>query len=85
MIDYLYLDEFASSPKSVTRRRPGQSIGPNQLVWDLGQEDIYSLEAVQNTIKIMEETFHLVMILENFEVIPSRGSFSTFSARNLSS
>lgn len=61
------LQQFASSQESVTRRRSGQSIGPNQLLWDLGVDDIYNDEAVQQRIKLMDEKFHLVMILENFE------------------
>ena len=52
----------------MTRRKKGQSIGPNQLLWDLGVDDIYDDEQVQERIKLMEEKFHLVMILENFEV-----------------
>ena len=66
----VFAEQFASSSlKNVTRRRSGQSIGPNQLLWDLGLDDIYSDEAVKERIKLMEEKFHLVMILENFEVI----------------
>ena len=65
----VFAEQFASSSlKNVTRRRSGQSIGPNQLLWDLGLDDIYSDEAVKERIKLMEEKFHLVMILENFEV-----------------
>ena len=58
----------------MTRRKKGQSIGPNQLLWDLGVDDIYDDEQVQERIGLMEEKFHLVMILENFEVpsIPIR-------------
>ena len=52
----------------MTRRKKGQSIGPNQLLWDLGVDDIYDDEQVQERIGLMEEKFHLVMILENFEV-----------------
>ena len=67
----VFAEQFASSSlKNVTRRRSGQSIGPNQLLWDLGLDvgDIYNDEAVKERIKLMEEKFHLVMILENFEV-----------------
>ena len=52
----------------MTRRQTGQHIGPNQLVWDLGVDDIYRDQEVQKMIHLMEETFHLVMILEEFEV-----------------
>ena len=58
----------------MTRRKKGQSIGPNQLLWDLGVDDIYDDEQVQERIKLMEEKFHLVMILENFEVPSIFGS-----------
>ena len=62
------LDQFVSSPESVTRRRPDQTMGPNQLLWDLGLDDVYNEGAVRETIELMDRTFHLVMILHKFEV-----------------
>ena len=38
-------------------------------------DDIYNDEAVTEKIKEMEDKFHLVMIMENFEVL----SFENFS------
>lgn len=70
-----YPDQFASSTENVTRRRKNQALGPNQLLWDLGVDDIYNDEAVTEKIKEMEDKFHLVMIMENFEVL----SFANFS------
>ncbi len=43
-------------------------MGPNQLLWHLGVDDIYSEQKVQQRINLMQDTFHLVMILERFEV-----------------
>ena len=63
-----YLEQFANSGPNVTKRRVTQSIGPNQLVWDLGVDNIYDDATVQERIRFMDEKFHLVMILEKFEV-----------------
>ena len=52
----------------MTKRRVTQAIGPNQLVWDLGVDKIYDDGTVMERIKFMEDKFHLVMILEKFEV-----------------
>ena len=62
------LEQFANSGPNVTKRRPTQSIGPNQLAWDLGVDNIYDDGTIQERIKHMDEKFHLVMILEKFEV-----------------
>ena len=43
-------------------------LGPNQLLFDLGVDDVYNGVAVDKKIMEMEERFHLVMILEHFEV-----------------
>ena len=43
-------------------------LGPNQLLFDLGVDDVYNDEAVNKKIREMDERFHLVMILEHFEV-----------------
>ena len=52
----------------MTKRLPTQGIGPNQLVWDLGVDNIYDEATVTERIKFIEDKFHLVMILEKFEV-----------------
>ena len=54
----------------MTERRATQSsgLGPNQLVWDLGVDNIYDDDEVRERIKLVEKKFHLVMILEQFEV-----------------
>lgn len=46
----------------------GKILGPNQLLWDLGVNNVYDNGAVLLKIKDIENTFHLVMILEHFEV-----------------
>ena len=43
------------------------NIGPNQLLWDLGVDNVDSEVDVREKIAQMEERFHLVMILEHFE------------------
>ena len=68
----MYLEEFSySTSEEVIRRKKFQTIGPNQLLWDLGVDDIYNDQEVQERINLMEDTFHLVMILEKFEVSQS--------------
>ena len=44
------------------------AVGPNQLLWDLGVDSVDSEEEVRRKIAQMDEKFHLVMILEHFEV-----------------
>ena len=61
-------EQFANSGPNVTKREVTLPIGPNQLVWDLGVDNIYDDATVRERIKFIEEKFHLVMILENFEV-----------------
>ena len=43
-------------------------VGPNQLLWDLGVDNVHSEGEVRRKIAQMDEKFHLVMILEHFEV-----------------
>ena len=43
-------------------------VGPNQLLWDLGVDNVHSEGEVRRKIAEMDEKFHLVMILEHFEV-----------------
>ena len=38
------------------------------MVWDLGVDDVNNEAKVEQKIKEMDEKFHLVMILEKFEV-----------------
>ena len=62
-------DEFARAGPNVTRRKGGM-IGPNQLLFDLGLDSVslYNNEAINRKIVEMDEKFHLVMIMEHFEV-----------------
>ena len=39
------------------------------MVWDLGVDDVNNEAKVEQKIKEMDEKFHLVMILEKFEVV----------------
>ena len=50
------------------RSRKVHKIGPNQLLWDLGVDSVDSEGEVRRKIAQMDERFHLVMILEHFEV-----------------
>ena len=43
-------------------------VGPNQLLWDLGVDNVHSEGEVRRKITEMDKKFHLVMILEHFEV-----------------
>ena len=63
------LDAWARSGPEVTKRKNGQEIGPNQLLWDLGvdAEKMYDHNVIENKIKEMEDHFHLIMILEHFD------------------
>ena len=53
------------------RSKKVHKIGPNQLLWDLGVDSVDSEEEVRRKIAEMDERFHLVMILEHFEVTVS--------------
>ena len=44
-------------------------MGPNQLLYDFGVTNVEDDIAVQKKIEEIDETFHLVMILENFQVV----------------
>ena len=61
------LDEWARSGGAVTTRNNSR-LGPNQLLWDLGVDDVLNQSLVEKKIQEMENHFHLVMILEHFEV-----------------
>ena len=50
------------------RSKKVHKIGPNQLLWDLGVDSVDSEVDVRRKIVEMEKRFHLVMILEHFEV-----------------
>lgn len=60
------IEEFARAPPSVTKRKSGM-LGTNQLLFDLGVDNIYDDDEVNKKIKQMDDRFHLVMILEKFE------------------
>ena len=63
-----FIDEWARSSADVTQRNKTTKLGPNQLLWDLGVDDIYDESVVEKKIQEMDEKFHLVMILEQYEV-----------------
>ena len=42
--------------------------GPNQLLYDFGVANAENDKEVQKKIEEIDKTFHLVMILENFQV-----------------
>ena len=42
--------------------------GPNQLLYDFGVANAENDKEVQQKIEEIDKTFHLVMILENFQV-----------------
>ena len=63
----VFQDEFSRAGPNVTRRKEGKMLGPNQLLFDLGVDNVYNEEAVNRKIMEMDERFHLVMILEHFE------------------
>ena len=44
-------------------------MGPNQLLYDFGVTNVEDDKAVQKKIEEIDTTFHLVMILENFQVV----------------
>ena len=44
-------------------------MGPNQLLYDFGVTNVEDDKAVQKKIEEIDKTFHLVMILENFQVV----------------
>ena len=51
--------------------------GPNQLLYDFGVANAENDKEVQQKIEEIDKTFHLVMILENFQV--SEVYFSSIS------
>ena len=62
----LSLDEFAIGG-NITDRKVDRRIGKNQMLWDLGLDEIDDEEMVRKKIEDIEDKFNLVMILENFE------------------
>ena len=49
-------------------KRKGDTWMLHRLLWDLGLDNPEDDEAVSSKIREVEERFHLVMILEHFEV-----------------
>ena len=63
------IDEFVrAGPKFFDRQRIKGNKGPNQLLFDFGVINEEDDKEVQRKIKEIDETFHLVMILEEFQV-----------------
>ena len=65
------------------RSKKVHKIGPNQLLWDLGVDSVDSEVDVRRKIVEMEKRFHLVMILEHFEVSISTGSLKIMVGQKL--
>ena len=53
--------------------------GPNQLLYDFGVANAENDKEVQQKIEEIDKTFHLVMILENFQVSISGLFFELFT------
>ena len=63
------LDEFVrAGPKIFDRKHIQGNKGPNQLLYDFGVVNEEDDKEVQEKIEEIDKTFHLVMILENFQV-----------------
>ena len=63
------IDEFVrAGPKIFDRKHIKGNKGPNQLLFDFGVINEEDDKEVQRKIKEIDETFHLVMILEEFQV-----------------
>ena len=70
------LDEFVrAGPKVFDRKHIQGNKGPNQLLYDFGVVNEEDDKEVQEKIEEIDKTFHLVMILENFQV---KGVYLTF-------
>ena len=63
------IDEFVrAGPKNFDRKHIKGNKGPNQLLFDFGVINEEDDKEVQRKIEEIDETFHLVMILEEFQV-----------------
>ncbi len=63
------IDEFVrAGPKFFDRKHIKGNKGPNQLLFDFGVINEEDDKEVQKKIEEIDETFHLVMILEEFQV-----------------
>ena len=64
----LCTDEFAVAPKTGNlTSRWWQQIGQDQMLWDLGLDDVENEELVRQKIEEVEKSFDLVMIAEQFD------------------
>ena len=61
------IEEFVKAPIDVQKKKD-RYLGTNILLWDLGVDDVLDDVAVDSKIQEMDQVFHLVMILEHFEV-----------------
>ena len=65
----MYLEEFVrAGPNVFDRKHMKGHKGPNQLLYDFGVANAENDKDVQQKIEEIDKTFHLVMILENFQV-----------------
>ena len=51
-----HLDEWARSSADVTHRNKTTNYGPNQLLWDLGVDDIYNESVVDKKIQEIDDS-----------------------------
>ena len=61
------IEDFVKAPIDVQKKKD-RYMGTNFLLWDLGVDDVLDDVAVDSKILEMDQVFHLVMILEHFEV-----------------
>ena len=67
--EFVYLEEFVrAGPNIFDRKHMHGNKGPNQLLYDFGVDNAENDQIVQKKIEEIDKTFHLVMILENFQV-----------------
>ena len=66
----MYLEEFVRAGPNIFNRKHMKGFkGPNQLLYDFGVANAENDKEVQQKIEEIDKTFHLVMILENFQVV----------------
>jgi len=62
------LDQFSSASEEITKRKPGSGyIGANQILTDFSVYNIYDNDEVMAKVHEVENTFHLVLIVEKFQ------------------
>jgi len=64
---YQFAREASNVSSPLRTMRKNGRLGANLLLWDLGVDDAYDVKAVEQKILEMDNTFHMVMILEHFD------------------